>query len=178
METSRTTFLSVVGKTIVVHTVTYFLLGVAAFAVFNYAALYVSPGVSGFLRPTTDPLVMAGPLFQPIRGFLLGVVLYLLRGPIFQGRRGWAVLWLTLLVLGILGPYVAAPGSLEGVIYTTVPLAFHLKSLPEVVLQTLLFSVLVIYWVNHPEKRWLTWILVVVFALVILFPALGVLVRR
>lgn len=178
MKADHVTFISVVAKTIVVHTVTYFLLGVLAFAAFNYAALYVSPGVSGFLRPTTDPLVMAGPLFQPIRGFLLGVVLYLLRGPFFEGRKGWAVLWLTLLVLGILGPYVAAPGSLEGVIYTTVPLAFHLKSLPEVVLQTLLFSVVVIYWVDHPEKRWLSWSLAVVFGLVILLPALGVLVRR
>jgi hypothetical protein len=51
-----------------------------------------------------------------------------------------------------------------------------LRGLPETLLQTLLFSALLFYWVNHPEKKWLTWLLGIVFALVLLFPALGVLV--
>lgn len=167
--------LETVLKTIVVHTVTYFLLGVISFALFDYATLYSGAGVSQFLRPTSDPLVMAGPLFQPIRGLLLGVVLYLLREPFFARGKGWLTLWVTLVVVGILSPYVAAPGSLEGLIYTTVPLSFHLTSLPEVFLQTLLFSVVLFYWVNQPQKKWLNWVLAILFFLMLLFPALGVL---
>ena len=175
MQPQRPSLLEIVLKTIVVHTVTYFLLGVISFAFFDYATLYSGPGVAQFLRPTSDPLVMAGPLFQPIRGLLLGVVLYLLREPFFARGKGWLTLWATLVVVGILSPYVAAPGSLEGLIYTTVPLSFHLTSLPEVVLQTLLFSVVLFYWMNHPQKKWLSWLLAILFFLMLLLPALGVL---
>jgi hypothetical protein len=64
---------------------------------------------------------------------------------------------------------------LEGLIYTTVPLSDHLRLLPEVLIQTFLFSAILFYWMNHPEKKWLTWLLAVVFFLVLLFPTLGVL---
>jgi hypothetical protein len=175
MQPQRPTLLETVLKTIVVHTVTYFVLGILSFALFDYATLYSGPGVAPFLRPTSDPLVMAGPLFQPIRGLLLGVVLYLLREPFFARGKGWLTLWATLVVVGILSPYVAAPGSLEGLIYTTVPLSFHLTSLPEVVLQTLLFSAVLFYWVNHPQKTWLSWLLAILFFLMLVLPALGVL---
>ncbi len=178
MQRPAPSFRETIGKTIVVHTVTYFLLGVASFALFNYRTLYAGPVVGQFLRPTTDPLVTAGPLFQPIRGLLLGIVVYLLREPLLGRRRGWLVMWATLVIIGILSPYVAAPGSLEGLVYTTVPLSFHLTSLPEVLVQTLLFSVVLFYWVNHREKKWLSWLLIIAFVLVILFPALGLLAPR
>jgi hypothetical protein len=175
MNPQRPSLFEIVLKTLVTHTVTYFFLGVVSFVLLDYATVYSSPGVAGFLRPTSDRLVAAGPLFQPIRGLLLGLVLFLLREPIFRRKHGWLVLWATLVVIGILSPYVAAPGSLEGLIYTTVPLSFHLTSLPEVILQTLLFAVLLFYWVNNPQKRWLSWILGISFILVLFFPALGLL---
>ncbi len=178
MQVQQPSLSTTILKTIVTHTVTYFVLGVISFALLDYATVYSGPEVAGFLRPTSDRLVTAGPLFQPIRGLLLGLVLYLLREPLFQRPRGWLVLWVTLLVVGILSPYVAAPGSLEGLVYTTVPLSFHLSSLPEVILQTLLFSAILTYWVNHPEQRWLTWVLGILFFLVLLFPALGLLVPQ
>jgi hypothetical protein len=104
-------------------------------------------------------MVTAGPLFQPLRGLLLGAVLFLLREPFFHRRNGWLFLWATLVVIGILSPYVAAPGSIEGVVYSTVPLSFHLTSLPEVLIQTLLFSAILYYWVNPPEKKWVGWVM-------------------
>jgi hypothetical protein len=175
MQPTRPTFSETVIKTIIVHTVTYFIMGVVAFTLLDYSSLYSGAGVSGFLRPTSDRLVMAGPLFQPLRGLLFGAILYLLREPFFHRRNGWLTLWATLVVIGIFGTSVAGPGSLEGVVYTTVPLSFHLKNLPEVIIQTFLFSGMISYWINHPEKKWLNWVLGVVFFLVLLFPALGVL---
>ena len=175
MKSQGPSLLETILKSVVTHTVTYFLLGVISFMLLDYSTVYAGPGVAGFLRPTTDRLVTAGPFFQPIRGILLGLVLFLLREPLFQRRRGWLVLWATLVVVGILSPYVAAPGSLEGLIYTTVPLSFHLTSLPEVVLQTLLFSAILFYWVNHSEKQWLTWVLGICFVLVLVFPGLSLL---
>jgi hypothetical protein len=175
MQAMRPSLLETILKTIVVHTLTYFVVGLVSFALLDYTNLYAGPVVGQFLRPTSDRLVTAGPLFQPLRGLLLGAVLFLLREPLFHRRRGWLSLWATLVVIGILSPYVAAPGSLEGLVYTLIPITFHLTSLPEVFLQTLFFSAVLFYWIAHPEKKWLTWLLGVLFFLVLLFPALGLL---
>jgi hypothetical protein len=165
-------------KTTVAHTVTYFLVGLAAFWGFDYARTFAEPGVRSLMRPTDDPLVMAGPLFQPIRGLLFGLGLYLVREPIFGGRSGWLVLWLILLSVGILGTFGPAPGSMEGMIYTTLPLHFHLGTLPELVVQSLALAALLVYWVNHPAKRWLTWVSGVAFVAVLVLPVLGLLAGR
>jgi hypothetical protein len=165
-------------KTIVTHTVTYFLIGLAAFWSFGYARKFAEPGVRSLMRQVDEPLVMAGPLFQPIRGLLFGLVSYLLREPLFGARRGWLVLWFVLVVVGILGTFGPAPGSVEGMVYTTLPLRFHLESLPEIVVQALAFAALLWYWVNHPEKRWLTGVLGVAFVAVLLLPILGRLAGR
>jgi hypothetical protein len=61
-------------------------------------------------------------------------------------------------------------------VYTTLPTSFHLNGLPETIIQSLLFSWLLFYWVNHPDKRWLSWVLGIAFVLVLLLPALGLLV--
>ena len=88
------------------------------------------------------------------------------------------MLWLVLVVVGILGTFGPAPGSVEGMVYTTLPLRFHLESLPEIVVQALALATLLGYWVNHPRKRWLTWCLGVVFLTVLLLPTLGLLAGR
>ena len=144
---------AVVVKAMVAHTVTYFVIGVLAFFVFDYGRLFAETELRFLMRPTTDPAVMAGPLFQPIRGLLFGALFFMLRETVFATRWGWLRLWLVLLVVGIIGPPGPAPGSLEGMIFTKIPLWVHLKGLPEVVLQTLVFSRILCYWVDHPEKR-------------------------
>jgi hypothetical protein len=130
------------------------------------------------MRQLTDPFVVAGPLFQPIRGALFGVVFYLLRDTIFKKTNGWLVLWLVLVVLGILGAFGPTPGSLEGLIYTVVPVSVQLRVLPEVIVQALALAGVLVYWVNHPEKRWLNWVLGIAFFLALLFPALGLLIKQ
>ena len=168
----------VVVKTTVTHTVTYFLIGLAAFWSFGYARQFAEPGARPLMRQTDEPLVMAGPLFQPIRGLLFGLAFYPLRQPLFGARKGWLVLWLVLVVVGVLGTFGPAPGSVEGMVYTALPLRFHLGCLPEVVAQALALAALLWYWVNHPTKRWLSWGLGVAFVAALLLPALGLLAGR
>jgi hypothetical protein len=178
MQVQRPSFLETAWKTVVVHTVTYFLLGLVSFIFFDYSARFADPVIAQYMRSPSDPIVNAGPLFQPIRGLLLGAILFLLREPFFHRRYGWLTLWATLVVVGILSPYVGAPGSLEGFIYTKVPITLQLTLLPEVVLQTLLFSAVIYYWLNHPEKKWLSWLLAITFFLILVLPALGLLVGQ
>lgn len=54
----------------------------------------------------------------------------------------------------MLGPTAAAPGSLEGMIYTSLPMGSHLLGWPEMATQTLLFCLLVQRWYRHPSRRW------------------------
>jgi hypothetical protein len=42
-----------------------------------------------------------------------------------------------------------------------------------VIVQALLLAFGVVYWMNHPEKRWLKRIMIVVFVLAILLPLAG-----
>jgi hypothetical protein len=169
---------AVVVKTMVAHTVTYFVIGALAFLVFDYPRLFAETELRFLMRPTTDPVVMAGPLFQPIRGLLFGALLVMLRETFFATRWGWLRLWLVLVVVGIIGPPGPVPGSLEGMIFTKVPLVVQLKGLPEVVLQTLVFSRILCYWVDRPEQRWLSWCLGIVFVVACLLPVLGLLAAR
>ena len=85
---------------------------------------------------------------------------YLLRETLFGRKNGWLILWLLLVIVGIFSTFGPAPGSIEGLIYTTLPLRDQLSGgLLEVHTQSFLFAGLLYYWVNHPEKRWLSWAL-------------------
>src|SRR5262245_54450753 len=53
-------FRAVVVKTTVAHTVTYFVIGVLAFFVFDYPHLFAETELRFLMRPTTDPVVKAG----------------------------------------------------------------------------------------------------------------------
>jgi hypothetical protein len=85
-------------------------------------------------------------------------------------KFGWLYLWGIFLDLAILAPASAAHGSIEGFVYTNLPMSYHLIYLPEIILQTLAFSGLFVLWERHPVKK-LTIPLVVVFFLILLMNA-------
>jgi hypothetical protein len=167
MQDSQPRFLSLAAKTAVCHTITYFFMGVLAFHFLHYAELIARP-CSG-MRPLTDPLMRAGLLFQPLRGVLFALVFYPLRGCLFGRKHSWLLTGWMLIALGILGTFAAPPGSMEGLIYTTVPVWMQLRGWLEIVPQALLLSALLCYWVENPGKKWLTWLLTIVFCLLMAF---------
>ena len=153
-------------------------MGLLASTIFEYGRLYAETDLNLLMRQTSEPMVMAGPLFQPIRGILFGIVFFLLREPLLRSKNGWLVMWITLVVVGILSPFGPTPGSIEGMIYTVLPMGLHLTGLPEVILQALILSAVLFYWVNHPEKKWLNWVMGITFILTLLLPVLGLLVGQ
>jgi len=136
-------------RAMVVHTVTYLLFGIIMSRVFDYARVFQLETIRDFMRPVDSPFVLAGPMLQPLRGLVLALGVWPLRGFLLEHRRGWLVLWGVFLAFGILGPPGAAPCSMEGVIYSKLPLWFHLMGLPEIGLQTLAFSVVLLRWERH-----------------------------
>jgi len=139
-------FLAFVGKVVVVHTVTYFVFGLIMSSLLDYGSLFRQEVVRDFMRPIESSYVALGPLIQPVRGFLFALPLWPIRRSITENRRGWLILWSIFLVFGILGTPAAAPSSLEGLIYSRLPLWYHLIGLPEIMLQTLAFSLVLLWW--------------------------------
>jgi hypothetical protein len=176
MGSAQPRFLGLAAKTIVCHTITYIIMGFLAAYFLNYAAVLSHP--NSLMRPITDPWVMAGPLFQPLRGLIFALVFYPLREILFGKKYGWLLMAWMLIALGILSTFGAVSGSIEGMIYTVVPIPFQLKGWLEIVPQALLFSALLCYWVNHPTKKWLNWLLGIVFLLMMALPVLGLLMRK
>ncbi len=166
-------FLELALKTIVVHSVTYFVCGLLAFVLLDYEQVFAEPAVRVLMRQTDEAIVMAGPLFQPIRGLLFAIAFFPLRSVLFHRRDGWLIMWSLLVIVGILSTFGPSPGSIEGMIYTTFPIQVQLMGMIEVLAQSLLLSVILCYWVDHPDNRWLKWLLVIAFVIVMLLPVLG-----
>jgi hypothetical protein len=168
-------FWVIVVKAAIVHTFTYFLVGLSAFKLFNYPATLSHPDNN--FRPATDPLVRAGALFQPIRGVLFGVVFYLLRSIVFQAN-GWIILWAMLVVVGILSTFAPAGYSIEGLIYLKRGAGANWGGLIEILLQSFLLSAVTYYWVTHPGVAWLDWLIGILFVVALLLSLLGLVVNR
>jgi len=178
MNDHQPSLLGLCSKTAVVHTITYFFMGALASTLLNYKEAFARPEMACWMRQFNDPLVMAGPLFQPIRGSVFALAFYPLREVLFGQKGGWLVLWWVLVALGILCTFGPALGSIEGMIYTLVPRLNQIKGWIEVVPQALLLSALLCYWVNRPDKKWLNWTMGIVFVLLMVLPILGLVSRK
>ena len=175
MKENQITLFGLTLKAIVVHTITYFLVGLVASTVFNYASDFAQADMRTWMRQTDDPIVALGPALQFLRGILFALAFYPLREILFGRKNGWLVTWLLLVMVGILSTFAPASGSVEGVIYTILPVREQFLSggFLEVLTQSFLLSGILYYWVNHPEKRWLNWVLGILFVLVLLMSLLG-----
>ncbi len=141
-EKTKTALLFILSVTIY-QVVTYFAAGFVASSLLDYQNIFLLPVIKDYYRPFGSVEIYIGPLLQLVRGMLFGLVLLPLRGFLKAQALGWLWLWLLFIGIGILGTPAAAPASMEGVIYSKLPLWFHLIGLPEIGLQTLVFSFLV-----------------------------------
>jgi hypothetical protein len=139
-----------VARTTVIHVVTYFLAGLLFSNLLDYRSAFEQPVIRDYMVEFGSTAAYVGPVVQVIRGVLFGLVLLPFRRSL-DSRLGWLWLWLLIVVLGIVSTPAAAPSSLEGLVYSQIPLWYHLFGLPEVLVQTLIFSVLVWALVRFPR---------------------------
>mgnify|MGYP000999960545 CR=1 FL=1 len=140
--------LKYIGRVTILHITTYILCGIVFSTLFNYRELFLLENVKYFMRGYDSISIMIGPLVQVVRGLLFGIALLLIKAS-FDGKYGWLKLWVVIAIIGIINTPGPAPFSIEGLIYTQLPLEFHIKGAPEILLQTLLFS----YLIAKPKKE-------------------------
>ncbi len=166
----------IIAKTVVVQTVTYMLVGLVAYRIFDYSTALTDPVRVALMRPLTDPIVRAGVLFQPIRGLLFGVVFYLLRDVLF-GDLGWLTAWVMLVFVGIISTFAPADSSIEGFIYNK-PRPRIWGGLVEILVQSFLLAVVTYYWVTQDDATWATVIMASLFVVALAIPVLALVAAR
>ena len=124
------------------HTVTYLLAGLVASRLLDYQWAFGQPVIRDYMKDFSSTGVGLGPWLQPVRGLIFGVVLLPFRATLSSQKWGWLSLWGLLVGIGIISTPAASPSSFEGLLYSRLPLWYHLFGLPEVLLQTLAFSTL------------------------------------
>ena len=159
------------------HMVSYFVAGVLAYTLMDYKGLFQTAGLSQLMRPMDSPWIAAGPALQVFRGLVLAAVLYPFRRVLLDEPKGWLKLFALVVGLSVLSPSGPAPGSLEGLLYTKLTLMQHLRGLPEVLLQNLMFAWALVAWSRRPRRAW-NMGMSVMTALVIGMSVLGALAPR
>jgi len=118
----------------------------------DYKELFQREIIRDYMLPL-DSRTLLGVLLQPVRGVLFAAALWPLRDFILGRKHGWLYIWSIFLVFGILSTPSAAPSSIEGVLYSRLPAWYHLIGLPEITLQTLAFSTLLVWWEKRQPAR-------------------------
>jgi hypothetical protein len=158
------------------HMVTYMIMGIIASSAMNYRDVFDNSALSCLYRPYDSPWIAAGPGLQLIRGLIFALALWYFKDNFLFQKYGWLRLWGLVIGLSILSTAGAPAGSIEGFIYTKIPIADQVKGYFEVVPQTGMFAFLVCQWYVHPRKLWQ--VLSIIFvSLIILMSLAGVLAR-
>jgi len=137
-------------RIMIIHTLTYFITGMLASNILDYRAVFALPIIRDFMVDFGSTSVFLRPFIQPIRGLIIALVLIPFRAFLAAEKYGWLYLWLIFVGIGIVSTPAAAPCSIEGLVYTKLPLWYHFFGLPEILIQTLVFSVLVYLYMRHP----------------------------
>ncbi|NLO70988.1 MAG: hypothetical protein GX102_08670 [Porphyromonadaceae bacterium] len=138
----------------------------------DYKNLFSNGAVSSFMLPTDTPIVALGPALQIIRGLIMALVLLPLRKVFTDEKYGFAKLWLLILGLSVFSTYAAAMGSLDGFIYTNIPIIEQILGYPEAFLWVTLF--VGILWVFYKfERKAINITAIVLVGLIILMGIMG-----
>lgn len=157
---------------IAVHVITYFFIGLIAMNVLNYGMIFSSGNLKSFMKPVDSPWVALGPSLQVFRGLIFAFVLWPFKSIFLEKNRGWLKLWGLFIGLSILSTFGPALGSIDGLIYTTIPIKDQLLFLPELLTQSFLLSFLICFWDRNPKKSF-TVISIILVTLIMLMSIAG-----
>ena len=119
--------------------------------IFDYQYLFTTNEVEAIMKPVNSKWVALAPALQVLGGLVFGIVLWPFKSVILS-KNGWFKLWFLFIGLSILFTFGPAIGSIDGMLYTKVPVRLHLTFLPELIVQALLLSSGLYFWYQKPSK--------------------------
>jgi len=138
----------------------------------DYKTWFINGAISTFMLPTNTPIIALGPALQIFRGLIMALVLLPLQKVFIDGKYGFLKLWLLLLGLSVFSTFAAAMGSIDGFIYTNVPIIEQIMGYPEAFVWSTLF--IGILWAFYKfEKKAINILAIVVFVLVVFMSIMG-----
>lgn len=155
-----------------IHVITYFIIGIITMNIFDYQSVFTNGNLGSFMKNLDSPWVALGPSLQILRGFIFAIVLWPFKSIFLYGEYGWFKLWLLFIGLSILATFGPAIGSIDGMIYTTIPISQQILFLPELIIQSFLLSFFIFYWYNKPKKAY-NIISIILVSLIILMGTAG-----
>ena len=159
------------------HIITYFIMGIIAASILDYKEIFENPPLSYLMKPINSPWVAVGPILQIFRGLIFSIALWFFKDNFLFKKYGWLKLWGLIVGLSILSTAGPTPGSIDGLIYTKIPVISQLKGYIEVLPQTLFFSLLVFYWYEKPKKLWNV-LSVILVSIIIILCTLGLVASK
>ena len=133
------------------HTIAYFFAGIFALLVVDYETWFSEGSISSFMLPTDAPIVALGPSLQIIRGIIMALVLLPIKKVFIDTEYGFIKLWFLIMGLSVLSTFAAAMGSIDGFIYTNVPIIEQIMGYPEALLWATIFTG--ILWIFYKFER-------------------------
>jgi hypothetical protein len=115
----------------------------------QWGGVYGGPAMQTYMKPPSEfgPWVIPS---QILRGLILAVALYPFLGRILELKR-WGWLSVSSLYL-LIGTIAGSGGVIEHIVFTTTPVFFTLATLPEIVVQGLMFGYLLVFWERRYHK--------------------------
>lgn len=160
--TNMKKFLLFALTVILAHTVTYLIVGGFAYPLLTKPFYEGSnPVFTAFMRSPAEPDVWQFVMkwfipAQILRGLLMAIVLY----PFYDLLQEWSFgkRFLSLaglyLIFGYWAAAVAAPGTIDGVVYMRQEyLGTHLIVQPEIIVQGLAFAAWVAWWIGRQRRK-------------------------
>lgn len=138
------------GRFTLLHLLTYILIGFL-FNIFQNTLPESGRIALDYYEPFR-PIGIMAMIGQVLRGLAFALVFYPFYNVLFENRRGRLILFGAMWGVALFGSVEPQPGSIEGIIYTTISFTEHLSVLIAVALQMLLFVWLFFKWELASQK--------------------------
>ena len=155
------------------HVISFFIAGAFAMTFMNYGEHYINEPLSLFMKPTTHPIVSLGMILQVIRGIIVALVIYPLHKAFFEEDYGFIKLGLIILGLSVLSTFGSGIGSVDGYIFTTLPLATHMLGYPEAIIWILSFIGILYLSYKYKNKKIINIVSITLMLLIFLMGIMG-----
>jgi hypothetical protein len=156
------------------HTISYFLAGVIAMALFDYKEWWSSEYMSAFYRDIDSPIMaLGGGIFQVFRGLIVALILLPLRKTFFEEKYGLLKLALIIFGFSIVSTYGAVITSIEGLIYLKVPFVYHIRGIPEGIIWLSFFIGILFISIKYSHKKIVTILSIVIVSLIVLMTTMA-----